>query len=49
MGYSPAMRLSSKRAEGLQKLIKEQTGKDYTDEETQQDGLADNKMTRKGH
>jgi len=34
------MRLSDKQVEELQKLLKEQTGKDYTTEEAQQAGLA---------
>jgi len=34
------MRLSKERIQELQKLLKEQTGKDYTDEEAQQAGLA---------
>ena len=33
-------RISPKRIKELQKLLKEQTGKDYTDEEAQQAGLA---------
>lgn len=34
------MRLSPERIKELQKLLKEQTGKDYTDEEAQQAGLS---------
>jgi hypothetical protein len=34
------MRISPERIKELQKLLKEQTGKDYTDEEAQQAGLA---------
>jgi hypothetical protein len=34
------MRLNQKQIKKLQKLLKEQTGKDYTDEEAQQAGLA---------
>jgi hypothetical protein len=34
------MRLSQKRIKELQKLLKEQTGRDYTDEEAQEAGLA---------
>lgn len=34
------MRLSPKQIKELQKLLKEQTGKDYTDEEAQEAGLA---------
>jgi hypothetical protein len=33
-------RISPKRIKELQKLLKEQTGKDYTDEEAQEAGLA---------
>ncbi len=33
-------RISPERIKDLQKLLKEQTGKDYTDEETQEAGLA---------
>lgn len=35
-----AARISSERIKELQKLLKEQTGKDYTDEEAQEAGLA---------
>lgn len=34
------MRLSKQRIQELKKLLKEQTGKDYSDEEAQQAGLA---------
>ena len=34
------MRFTSEQIKSLQKLLKEQTGKDYTDEETQQASLA---------
>lgn len=34
------MRLNDKQIEELQKLLKEETGRDYTKEETQQAGLA---------
>ena|GEM_PF-821585 len=34
------VRISSERVKELQKLLKEQTGKDYTDEEAQEAGLA---------
>jgi hypothetical protein len=34
------VRLSQERIKALQKLLKEQTGKDYTDEEAQEAGLA---------
>jgi hypothetical protein len=34
------MRISPQRIKVLQKLLKEQTGKDYSDEEAQQAGLA---------
>lgn len=34
------IRLSPKRIKELQKLLKEQTGKDYSDEEAQKAGLA---------
>ena len=34
------MRLSKERIKELQKLLKEQTGKDYSDEEAQEAGLA---------
>jgi len=34
------MRISQERIKELQKLLKEQTGKDYTDEEAQEAGLA---------
>ncbi len=34
------MRLSPKQIKELQALLKEQTGKDYTDEEAQEAGLA---------
>jgi len=34
------MRLSPKQIKELQALLKEQTGRDYTDEEAQQAGLA---------
>lgn len=34
------MRLSPERIKELQKLLKEQTGKDYGDEEAQEAGLA---------
>jgi hypothetical protein len=34
------MRLSPKQIKDLQALLKDQTGKDYTDEEAQQAGLA---------
>jgi hypothetical protein len=34
------MRLSQKRIKELQKLLKEQTGHDYSDEEAQEAGLA---------
>ena len=34
------MRISKERIKELQKLLKEQTGKDYSDEEAQQAGLA---------
>lgn len=34
------MRISQERIKDLQKLLKEQTGKDYTDEEAQEAGLA---------
>lgn len=41
MSYTQAMaRISPERIKELQKLLKEQTGKDYTDEEAQQAGLA---------
>lgn len=33
-------RISSERIKELQKLLKEQTGKDYSDEEAQEAGLA---------
>jgi hypothetical protein len=33
-------RISPNRIKELQKLLKEQTGKDYTDEEAQEAGLA---------
>lgn len=33
-------RLSPKQIKELQKLLKEQTGKDYTDEEAQEAGLS---------
>jgi len=33
-------RISNEHIKQLQKLLKEQTGKDYTDEETQEAGLA---------
>ena len=33
-------RISHKRIKELQKLLKEQTGKDYTNEEAQESGLA---------
>jgi len=33
-------RISPKRIKELQKLLKEQTGKDYSDEEAQEAGLA---------
>lgn len=33
-------RLSQERIKELQKLLKEQTGRDYTDEEAQEAGLA---------
>lgn len=34
------MRISPERIKELQKLLKEQTGKDYSDEEAQEAGLA---------
>lgn len=34
------MRLTPKQVQELQKLLKKQTGKDYTDEEAQEAGLA---------
>ena len=34
------VRISPDRIKELQKLLKEQTGKDYTDEEAQEAGLA---------
>lgn len=34
------MRLNDEQIEKLQKLLKEETGRDYTKEETQQAGLA---------
>lgn len=34
------MRFNPERIQALQKLLKEQTGHDYTDEEIQQAGLA---------
>lgn len=34
------MRISPERIKELQKLLKEQTGRDYTDEEAQEAGLA---------
>lgn len=34
------MRLSPERIKDLQKLLKEQTGKDYSDEEAQEAGLS---------
>ncbi len=34
------VRISPERIKELQKLLKEQTGKDYTDEEAQEAGLA---------
>lgn len=34
------MRLSNEQVEALQKLLKEQTGRDYTAEEAQEAGLA---------
>jgi hypothetical protein len=41
MGYTQLMvRISPERIKELQKLLKEQTGKDYTDEEAQEAGLA---------
>lgn len=40
MQYTFAMRISDKRLKELQKLLKEQTGKDYSDEDAQQAGLA---------
>jgi hypothetical protein len=42
IGYSYAMsaKISPERIKELQKLLKEQTGKDYTDEEAQEAGLA---------
>lgn len=41
MGYTQAMvRISPERIKELQKLLKEQTGKDYSDEEAQEAGLA---------
>jgi hypothetical protein len=33
-------RISPKRIKELQKLLKEQTGRDYTDEEAQEAGLS---------
>ena len=33
-------RISKQRIKELQKILKEQTGKDYTDEEAQEAGLA---------
>lgn len=33
-------RISKQQIQKLQKLLKEQTGKDYTDEEAQQAGMA---------
>jgi hypothetical protein len=40
MGYTQRMvRISPERIEELQKLLKEQTGKDYSDEEAQEAGL----------
>lgn len=39
--YTQTMvRISPERIKELQKLLKEQTGKDYSDEEAQQDGMA---------
>lgn len=39
--YTQTMvRISKKHIKELQKLLKEQTGKDYTDEEAQEAGLA---------
>jgi len=35
-----AARISKQRIRELQKLLKEQTGRDYTDEEAQEAGLA---------
>jgi hypothetical protein len=35
-----AARISKERIKELQKLLKEQTGRDYTDEEAQEAGLA---------
>lgn len=41
MNYTQLMvRVSPERIKELQKLLKEQTGKDYTDEEAQEAGLA---------
>jgi hypothetical protein len=41
IGYTQLMvRISPERIKELQKLLKEQTGKDYTDEEAQEAGLA---------
>jgi hypothetical protein len=34
------MRFSDERIKALQELLKEQTGRDYTDEEAQEAGLA---------
>ena len=39
------MRISPKQLKELQKLLKEQTGRDYTDEEAQQAGLAIMRLT----
>jgi len=41
MGYTQQMvRISPERIKELQKLLKEQTGKEYSDEEAQEAGLA---------
>lgn len=40
------MRISPERIKELQKLLKEQTGKDYTDEEAQEAGLAIMRFTK---
>jgi len=41
MGYTQTMvRISPERIKELQKLLKEQPGKDYSDEEAQEAGLA---------
>lgn len=38
--YSGMVRISPERIKELQKLLKEQAGKDYSDEEAQEAGLA---------